>query len=114
MQIGFHRIFIASCGIIDLDGLGLCSHSVLMTTTIRRLGQAARHGMFLLVCCRACEKETTFFARDVALICNPETPLEQLPFRCSRCDARATDVMAYEVCRDRSNKKVLVWRPVEM
>ncbi|ATU91478.1 hypothetical protein B5P45_07115 [Phyllobacterium zundukense] len=85
-----------------------------MTITIRTLGQAAKYRMFLQVCCRKCQKETTFYAPDLLAVCNPERFLSELPFRCDRCGAKATDVMAFEINRDRSNKKQLVWRPVEM
>ncbi|ATU94089.1 hypothetical protein [Phyllobacterium zundukense] len=85
-----------------------------MTITIRTLGQAAKYRMFLQVCCRKCQKETTFYAPDLLEVCNPECFLVELPFRCDRCGARATDVMAFEDDRDRVNKKRTVWRPVQM
>ncbi|HEX2753692.1 MAG TPA: hypothetical protein VHP34_11430 [Alphaproteobacteria bacterium] len=85
-----------------------------MTVNVDTLGKAAKHGFFLHVKCTRCGKESTFFARDLLVFYVPDCPLDRINFKCERCDQKNTEVMAFQVCRDRSNRKQLVWRLVEM
>lgn len=85
-----------------------------MTVNVDTLGKAAKHGFFLHVQCLHCGKQSTFFARDLLRFYRIDCPLDKINFKCERCKNRKTDVMAFEVNRDRSNRKLLVWRLVEM
>ena len=83
-----------------------------MTITIKNLGQAARHGMFVRVGCRKCDKVATFRATDLAGVLGHGRTFQSLTFRCRDCNSKDCEVMPYEDDRDRVNKKRVIWRPV--
>lgn len=84
-----------------------------MTSAIKTLRIAAKHGMVLTVECRRCGHSARFMATEVAQFANPSRPLNDLPFRCASCNLRDIEVRAAEYDRDRS-PGIVVWRPMRM
>ena len=85
-----------------------------MTSTLKNLGEAARHGMLVRVTCRKCEKVGYFIASDLAAVNGYGRTFASLKFRCRECDVTDREVVPFEDGRDRVHTKRTIWRPVQM
>lgn len=51
----------------------------------RTYGDAARDNMILTMRCNLCRVKRYYLARDLVQVVDPQTPITQIPFTCSRC-----------------------------
>ena len=69
---------------------------LLMTRTMKTLGQAARHAMLVRSRCRKCNKTASFTAGSLTDMFGHGREIRSLKFRCKDCNSTDCEVLPYE------------------
>ena len=88
-------------------------YTQLMTSTIKTLGQATRHRLFVMAECRTCKRSARFLASDLASIFGHGRNPYTLKFKCTNCDSsNCTSTLEWPDF-ERTHEHY-VWRPVKV
>jgi hypothetical protein len=78
------------------------------------LGDAARHGMIVMVRCGSCGKKVNYWAADLLQVVGPRHNLHQAPFPCATCKSSDCLTVRWEVPSTSTlDAGLIVRRPVK-